>query len=126
MICVTYRTVMKLSAITTVVAVLMTGVEAVGQIPSEVVDAAIEPRLGGSVLLTACPQHTYKHRLRLEAVERTTEGNTHTYTGKIVNVLKWDRDNYMTFRITIRETELPQIEILRVVERRLFPKPKDV
>jgi hypothetical protein len=95
---------------------LMVCASAKAQIPKEVVDNAVALKMGPSVKLSACEQHTYKHRLRLQKVAVQTEGDTLTYTGEIENVIKWDTNGLMGFKITLRGDAAPEVKILSVRE----------
>ena len=94
------------------------------QIPEEVVDRAVKGDVKPSVMLTACKKHTYRHRLRLEEVKIQTQGDTLTYSGKIVNVIRNDRNNLMWFTITMQGKSDPVIEITKTEEREIWPKVK--
>jgi hypothetical protein len=88
---------------------------ATAQIPKEAVDAAVKGPMR-TLMLTASSDHDYAHRTQITPAKITKSGNTVVAEGRLQNIVKFDDDGFMSYRITCEGKKTPKIEIFDVKE----------
>jgi len=91
------------------------------QIPKEAVDAAITgPKR--TMMLTASSAHNYAHRIRITPATISKNGNILTAEGKLENIVKFNDNGSMHYRVICEGSRVTSIEIFKVDESKEITK----
>lgn len=96
-------------------AAFLVATTAQAQIPKEAVNAALK----GPVrvfMLTASSEHDYAHRTQVTPAKIIKTGDTVVAEGRLQNIVRFDDDGFMKYRITCKGKQPPVVEIYDIEE----------